>query len=376
MLLWRTSVPSLDLGGFDPHRYFTAREISRASSYSEGELVLWLAHTAATLSALIFLIRRVPGWAAGIGLKRIGRAIIVGMVMLVALWAVSLPFSFAGLWWQHHWGLGPFDVAAWLLSQRYGLIANVGFSMLTIVIVVGLGARFQRYWWILGAPIFIAIAALAFFTSGWLGALGNHPIRRPALRAQIARIEQAEHVKAPVSVDSVHDFTTQVNAFSAGFGPGTRVVIWDTLLDGRFSDREVDVVVAHEFGHVASRHMLKELAWFALFAFPLAFFVAEATRRRGGIQDPANLPVALLAFTVASLAIAPAQNLISRRYEAEADWRALQATHDPVSARKLFQQFARTSLEEPNPGVVDYLWLENHPTLMQRIAMVERYKAR
>ena len=77
---------------------------------------------------------------------------------------------------------------------------------------------------------------------------------------------------------------------------------------------------------------------------------------------------------VIGLLTAPIQNVVSRRYEAEADWRALNATRDPASARKLFQSFERTSLEEPSPPLWDYLWLEDHPTLAQRMEMVEQWK--
>jgi STE24 endopeptidase len=73
---------------------------------------------------------------------------------------------------------------------------------------------------------------------------------------------------------------------------------------------------------------------------------------------------------------APVQNAVSRRYEAEADWRALNATHDPASMQRLFEGFEQTSLEEPNPPLLDYLWLENHPTLMQRIAMAQQWRRR
>jgi STE24 endopeptidase len=72
----------------------------------------------------------------------------------------------------------------------------------------------------------------------------------------------------------------------------------------------------------------------------------------------------------------PVQNAVARRYEAEADWRALNATHDPASDARLFQSFNRTSLEEPSPPLLDYVWLENHPTLMQRIAMAKAWAAR
>lgn len=374
--LWRTTVPALHLGGFDERRYFSARELARAHSFGNGEDAIWLLGELATLATLVVLAVRMPRIARGIGLGRIGSAIVVGMVVLVTLWFVSLPFGLAELWWQHHWGLGPFDVGSWLLQQRAVLPATAISWLAAIVIAVGLATRFPRRWWVAGAPAFIAIVVLLGFLSGWLGAVGSHPVRNASLRARIARIEEAEHVSAAVRVLPVHKVTHQANAFSAGFGPSTHVVLWDTLLDGRFSAGEVNVVVAHELGHVKSLHILKGLGWFALVAFPAAFLVALITRRCGGLRNPANVPLALLVLAVFALVTAPLQNAVSRRYEAEADWRALEATRDPASARKLFQNFARTSLAEPNPPLLDYLWLEGHPTLMQRIAMAERFRQR
>ena len=70
------------------------------------------------------------------------------------------------------------------------------------------------------------------------------------------------------------------------------------------------------------------------------------------------------------------RNAISRRYEAEADWIALGATRDPGAAKRLFERFERTSLQEPDPPTLVYLWLASHPTLMQRIAMAERFAER
>ena len=154
------------------------------------------------------------------------------------------------------------------------------------------------------------------------------------------------------------------------------MVLWDTLLDGRFSRGEENVVIAHELGHVRSRHVIKAIGWSALVILPTLWLLALALRRRGGLGQPENLPYAFLVLAVLGLLAAPVQNVVSRRYEAEADWRALNATKDPASATKLFQSFETTSLEQPNPEGWDYLWLEDHPTLMQRIAMAQRYRER
>ncbi len=367
-------MPSLHLAGLDEHRYFSAHALARARSYSRGEEALWLAGTLATLVALGVLAWRLPRSIRQIGLGPIGSAVVAGMVLLVTLWFVSLPFGLADLWWQHHWGLGPFDVAAWLGAQWTVLAPEAVSAMATIVLLVGLAGRYRR-WWLVAWPVIVVIAVAFAFVSGWLAAVGTHPLADARLRSDAARLETVEHVQGtPVRVQDVSSWTDQANAFTVGFGPATHVVVWNTLLDGRFSRGEVDVVLAHELGHVQSRHILKALGWTALLVLPTLWLVALVTRRRGGVGDPANLPLVILTLTVLALLAAPIQNVVSRRYEAEADWRALNATRDPASARRLFESFEQTSLEQPNPPLWDYLWLENHPTLMQRIAMTERWQ--
>lgn len=374
-LLARTSVPALHLAGFDEHRFFAARSLHRAHDYSRGEQGLWLGGTTATLGVLAALAWRLPRSVRGMGLGRIGSAIVAGMVVLVALWFTSLPFAFADLWWQHHYGLGPFDAGAWLAAQWSVLAPEVASAMLTIVVLVGLAGRF-RFWWLPAAGLFVAIAAGLALVQGWSAAGASHALRNPTLRADVQRLERVEGVTGtPVRVQDVSSWTNQANAFTVGFGPSTHVVVWNTLLDGRFSRGEVDVVIAHELGHVRSGHIVKAIGWTALLVLPTLWLLAVATRRRGGVGNPANLPLVFLLLTVLSLLALPVQNAVSRRYEAEADWRALNATHDPAAARRLFQSFEQTSLEEPNPPAWDYVLLEDHPTLMQRIAMTERWRA-
>src|SRR5262249_17777111 len=149
-LLSRTTVPSLSLGGFDEHRFFTANELSRAHDYEQGTHLIWLLGTIATVVALVVLMQVLPRSARGIGLGRVGTAVIVAMVVVTTTWAVSLPFGIAGLWWQHHWGLGPFDVWAWLSLQRFVLGESAVFALAAVALLVALAVRFRRFWWVPG----------------------------------------------------------------------------------------------------------------------------------------------------------------------------------------------------------------------------------
>ena len=42
----------------------------------------------------------------------------------------------------------------------------------------------------------------------------------------------------------------------------------------------------------------------------------------------------------------------------------------------LFKRFVPTTLSQPSPPTWDYVMLENHPTIMQRIAMAQAWRSR
>jgi STE24 endopeptidase len=192
----------------------------------------------------------------------------------------------------------------------------------------------------------------------------------------VDQLERKAHVgHVPVWVQNVSSDTSLPNAETEGLGPSRRVVIWDTLLDGRFSAGEVRVVIAHELGHVKRNHIWKSVGWYALFAFPGTYILSRVVRRRGGMGEPAAIPLALLALVVLQLLALPLQNAITRHMEAEADWLALQTTHDPADMSGLFKTFVPAALSDPSPSTLEYLLAENHPTISQRIAMARAWKA-
>ena len=335
---------------------------------------LWAGHLLAEVVALSVLAYRAPRLARSIGLGRVGAGVIVAMIVLVTLWFVSLPFGFAQQWWDARHGLAPHDYVSWIFAPWAELSFEALFALIVVAIVLGLAGPFGDRWWLVGAPLFVVLAAAFAFLGGYVLQAGTHGVHDATLRADVRALERIEGVSGtPVHVQDVSSFTNQANAFSSGYGPSANVILWDTLLDGRFTPGEVRVVVAHELGHVAHRHVLKGIGWTALFVFPLAWLVTVVARRRGGIANPGSLPLALLALVVLGFLFAPFENVVSRRYEAEADWSALQATRDAASARKLFVDFQHTSLQEPDPPTWDYLWLETHPTIAQRIAMAQAW---
>jgi STE24 endopeptidase len=66
---------------------------------------------------------------------------------------------------------------------------------------------------------------------------------------------------------------------------------------------------------------------------------------------------------------------MARRMEAEADWKALQVTRDPVSLEGLMVDFSKTGLGDPDPPAWVQLMLGTHPALADRVAMARAWAA-
>jgi STE24 endopeptidase len=147
------------------------------------------------------------------------------------------------------------------------------------------------------------------------------------------------------------------------------VVLWDTLLDGRFNRSEIRAVLGHELSHVAGDDSLKSVGWLTLFLFPAWALIAVITRRKGGMARPEAVPVALFALVALQLIAMPFFNVVSRRQEAAADWSGMAATREPVAARSAQRNLAITSLSEPEPSAISSFLFGTHPSTMERIAM-------
>ncbi|MFL5857579.1 MAG: M48 family metalloprotease [Solirubrobacteraceae bacterium] len=377
LLLLSTSVPDLSLPGIDPSDYWSERELDRAETFGLFLNIVYLLGTLALAVALFVVAVWAPGFARNTGLGPVGTGIIVGMITLVVVWAVDVPFRLAEQWWYRRYDLSDESYLGWLFAPWGELAFSAILGLFLIAVTMALARWIGRFWWVAGAPVFIALAAFFAFVFPYLDPYEQEPISAaPELAARLPAIEERTGAgPTDVRIAEVSDSTSLVNGYAAGFGPSERVVIWDTFLDGRFTDDQVMVVIAHELGHVASSHIWKGLAWYALFAFPLALGVAELTRRRGGMGEPGNVPLAALILVVLSFGLAPVNNAITRRYEAEADWIALQATRDPDSAEKLFADFVRADLADPTPSWWDKQLFGSHPSVSERIAMTRAWKA-
>jgi STE24 endopeptidase len=374
--LWRTKVPAdLDLPRLDPQAVFGADVVRAGVRYERFLDYEWLLGTIVTLVALVVMVRRGPRLARSLGLGRVNAGLITGVVVTTVLWAVSVPFDLAAAWWERRHGISTEDWGTIILTPWEGLLGTTFATVVVLAIFLLLAKRFARNWWIGAATALFVLGLVLQFVLPYVNRYGTHPIRAPKLAAAVKQLEVREHAGHPtVRVEPVSDQTSAANAYAIGIGPSSSVFIWDTMLDGRFTTREVRFVIGHELAHLARLHLWKGIAWGVLIGVPLLAAIAFVTARRGGLRDPANVPLALLTLAVLQLALTPFTNTVSRRYEAEADWVGLQGTRDPEAAKGLFRGFAKADLQDPDPPGWVHVLLDTHPPLLTRVEQAEAYK--
>jgi STE24 endopeptidase len=362
-LLWRTAVPDLQLPDVDPATVFPAEFLERSERYARFNRVNWLVATFVQLAVLVVCVRLAPRFRV----RGILGGVALGLGTLVAVWLAGLPFVLAGHWWRRRYDVSDAGYATILVDPWLERIGGLVLAGVALALLMLLARRLGDRWWLVGGPAFAAVGAAFLLAQPFLLAPRVEPLRDRALAAEIRELARAQGVgEVDVEVKDASRRTRALNAEFYGIGPTKRIVVWDTALE-RLTRPELRVLVAHEFGHVAANHVWKGIGWVFLFAIPGAYAIARITRRRGGLGNPQAVPLALLALTAVQLAVLPATNAISRRYEREADWLSLRATDDPRAFEGLTRQLAEAALSDPEPPGWARVVLGTHPTPMQRI---------
>ena len=370
--LWHTTVPAhLPTPRLKAGRVFDPHALHRAESFEAFLRVTYLLSQAALIGALVYYARKGGSFARESAAGRIGTGFLLGMLGFCVVWLAQMPFVILELWWARRHHVVRTGYVDYVISDFAGLAGRFLFICGALLIVMALAGLTRRFWWAPAALAFVGIAALFSFVSPWI----TPDLKRPhsaEIRADAARLARQEGVAGvPVKVLEVHKDTSQPNAFAFGMGPSRRVVLYDTIAG--FPRREVRSTLAHEYGHLAHHHIPKDIGWAALLLIPTALIVALVTRGRGGLYEPGAVPLALLVFVALQLLATPLQSAVSRRYEAEADWAALETTHDPAAMRALHRRFVSRGLADPDPPGWWHALFDDHPTGLQRVEMADAY---
>lgn len=342
------------------------------------------------LSAALLLVFLASGLSSGLrdllAFPQLPRVGLYAAVVIAGYSLVMAPLAvYSGFVLPKRYGLLTQSFTSWLLDACKGFALTLLFGVAGMVVLYWLLEQFPTYWWLLAAGAMllftVVLASLApvlilplFFK---LTPLGDESL---AKRLTDLAARAGARVRGVYSMN-LSAKGTGANAALMGLGNTRRIVLTDTLLD-RYSDDEVEVVLAHELGHHVHRDILKGIALQSITTL-VAFYLASLTLnwavpRFGfsGISDVAAFPLFLLVVGAFTLAIMPITNGYSRLIETEADIYALEMTGNSEGFISMMTKLVDQNLGEASPARWAEILLYDHPTYDKRVALARQFANR
>ena len=303
---------------------------------------------------------------------------------------------FWGIFYLISWIISlPFDIyRTFVIEQRYGfnrttpglfaadavksLFLNMLIMGAVLALCVWIYTLAPRWFWLIawGAVTLFSLF-MQYFYSQLIVPLFNKqtPLPEGELREAIEAFARRVDFKIDdIFVIDSSKRSSKSNAYFTGFGRRKRVVLYDTLLE-QLTTEEIVGVLAHEVGHYKHHHiLLSSLEGFAtnllMFWLFSLFIGSDALAAAAGCQAASfhvNLAVFSLIYTPLNILLDILTNIVSRRFERQADAFAAANGMGAAEASALKKMSAK-SLANLTPHPVVVFTEYSHPTLCERVS--------
>lgn len=296
--------------------------------------------------------------------------------MLLA--APGLPFE----WWEQfrleaRFGFNHSTPRLWFSDKLKGLLLafGLGFPLLWAVLSLVRWVGPQWWLWAFGLVFTFQLLMLVLYPKLILPLFNKlTPLPPGDLRERLLALGDRTGFHArTIEVMDGSKRSGHSNAFFTGFGRFRRIVLFDTLV-AQLTPGELEAVLAHEIGHYRRGHIPKMLALSAtmmLAAFAVIAWLMGQPWFNLSFGFPAGEPApAFLLFGLLSGAVtfwfSPLTNLLSRRYEYQADAFARAAVGGAEPMVAALRKLAQKNLSNLTPHPWFSAFFYSHPTLIER----------
>ncbi|MER7754542.1 M48 family metalloprotease [Kitasatospora sp. NPDC097643] len=330
------------------------------------------------------LVTVTGGWFGG---SRTAQVLAGAAALVVLGQAVQLPFGAGVRVVRSRFGLVTQGWARWAVDALRALALGLALFLPLALGLFALTAWSPQHWWLPAAgAAALLTAALSFLYPLLVEPVFNRftPMAPGPLRTDLLGLAERDGVRVrDVLVADASRRTTALNAYVSGLGATRRIVAYDTLLSTA-EPREVELVVAHELGHVKHRDVLTGTLLGALGAAVAVAVLGllstwEPLLAAAGATDAADpraLPLLAGCAALLGALSGPAQCAVSRRIEARADRHALELTSDPEQFIAMQRRLALANVSDVDPPRLLELLFATHPSASRRIAAARAWRAR
>jgi STE24 endopeptidase len=299
---------------------------------------------------------------------------------------IFFPFSFyTGYYLEHKFNLSNQTFFKWIWENLKGLLVSALIIIPVLLFFFYSLKEFGNLWWLpFAILLFIVSVILARIVPVLILPIFYKvtPVDNENLKSNIAALAG----EAGIKVENVYKFdmsrnTKKANAAFAGIGKSKRILLGDTLLDS-YSEDEIETVIAHELGHYKKRHIIKNIiigtasSFLTLFLISLLYRISLTWFGYHSITTIAALPLLSLWGMAIGIIQTPLSNMLSRKYEYEADQYAVSSTGKPGAFIHTLEKLTLQNLGDKDPHPFVEWFFYSHPSIKNRIAAIEEYVSR
>lgn len=363
-----------------------AEQTSEIKTYNRRKLVLSLVNTVLSFSVIFLIIlfgitKQIEIFSSSITSNPyIALLIFAGSIGILGS-VISFPLNlYSGFILEHKYNLSNQTLLQWCWESLKGIFVSLILGIPLILIFYYLLLTFGVLWWLpVGCTLFVVSVGLSRIAPVVILPLFYKitPLEESPLKEKILSLTK----KTSMHVEGIYSFnlsktTKKANAAFTGIGKSKRILLGDTLMEN-FSEDEIETVFAHELGHYSHGHIKKNIfistlsIFVGLYATSLAYAASLSWFGFNTLSEIAALPLLMLWLGVYSLITSPIGNMLSRKYEFEADRYALETTKNKIAFIGTMNKLAAMNLADTQPHpLVEFLFY-SHPSIEKRIRAAE-----
>ena len=269
----------------------------------------------------------------------------------------------------------------WIWEDLKGLLVSLVIGIPILLIFYFSLNKFGNMWWLPFAVIlFLVSVVLARLVPVIILPLFYKiiPLEDEELKERIKSLA----VRAGIKVENVYKFdmsknTKKANAAFTGMGKSKRILLGDTLLENYTAD-EIETVIAHELGHYKKKHIIKNLLIGTASSFLMLFLIAYLYRVSLGwfdfksITQIAALPLLSLWAMLVGIVLTPVTNIISRKFEYEADEYAVIETGKKKAFKETLEKLTDQNMGDKRPHPFVEWFFYSHPSIANRVSAIDK----
>lgn len=376
----------------DPATFLNARELMLSEEYSKiRNLLFFLSTPFEWLFYLFVLLTGLSGafkkWAGQTSRFKTIQTAIYAIWLTFFAFVATFPLSYISYSLSKSYNISTQTFPSWMKDELIDFWINFGTMFIIVAVVYWLMKRSAKRWWLYAWLLSVPFTLFVMFLQPVIiDPLYNdfYPLKDKQLETKILELASQANIPAEhVFEVNMAEKTNSLNAYVTGIGPNSRIVLWDTTLN-RLNDDEILFIMAHEMAHYVEKHLYIGIAGYLLLSlfglYITARFMNFVVKKWGdalkipAVNDIRSFPLFLMILSMLMFVSSPFSNLVSRYQESRADQYAIEMTENTEAGIATFQELSRAGLSQVNPPLLVKIFRYGHPTMLERISMIEEYE--